>query len=299
MKRILVFFLLYIIFINISYQLNEEMASVSQNIEDKKQKLIKCKVCQEMFEFNFNFDEFLKSNKILNYKQTFGLIEDDKYLLETYFSTDNMEFITKEISMQYFFKGTDSQFDESSPKNKQCKTMKVGSEENCDKLKYEACEKVLSYDAGECVNFKKKFTEIFNFMKSKKTSDNNMNHNKNLRINNNNKASYLTNTPDNERQTQIKNQSSHITSPNLNFKQKNLKVDYGSLNSQSETDNPSNLFGKTSLIELNEDREAIPNLNIISNIKPIRTWTPPKPILLDNFQGNIGDQLRDISNLAR
>jgi hypothetical protein len=35
------------------------------------------------------------------------------------------------------------------------------------------------------------------------------------------------------------------------------------------------------------------------NSNPKRHWEPPKPVLLENFQNNIGVQLKDISNLAR
>ena len=35
------------------------------------------------------------------------------------------------------------------------------------------------------------------------------------------------------------------------------------------------------------------------NSEPKRHWQPPKPVLLENFQNNIGVQLKDISNLAR
>jgi hypothetical protein len=307
MKRILVIFLLNIIFINISYQLNEEMAtSVSKNSGDNKQKLVKCKLCQEMFEFNFNFDELLKSNKILNIKQTFGLIEDNKNESETYFSNDNMEFITKEISMQYFFKGTESQFDEASSNNKQCKTLKVGSDDNCDKLKFEACEKVLSFDAGICVNFKKTFAEIFKSIKSEKFSFNKKGQN-NLRTNNIDQA-LVKNNPDNydnlenmniilkkankidEEGTNLKFQFNKIPSASFNFKQKNL---------HPESDNFRNQFENMSLIEVKQERERLPNLMSNSNTETSRTWTPPRPVLLENFQANIGDQLKDISQLAR
>jgi hypothetical protein len=32
---------------------------------------------------------------------------------------------------------------------------------------------------------------------------------------------------------------------------------------------------------------------------PKSHWQPPKPVLLENFENNIGSQLKEISNLAR
>jgi hypothetical protein len=337
MKRILVIFLLTIIYINISYQLNGNMASSSQknSSANNKEKLIKCKVCQEMFEFNFNFDEFIKSNNVLNLKNTFGLIEDNKDELETYFSNDNMEFITKEISMQYFFKGTESEFDEASAKNKECKTMKSGNQEICDKLKFEACEKVLSYENGTCVNFKKTFAEIFNSLKSnrfvnKSRINSKQSHeNEFISINRNKLNSSLgdmkTNISDllnkikmpvynmkndlNENRVPIENNSIALQKQKLNnfiFKQKNLQdtINLQQHGLELETDNLLSQYGNMSLIELKQE-SINPNINTISfeshdnlNNKS-RTWTPPKPVLLDNFQSNIGNQLKEISILTR
>ena len=294
MKRFLVIFLLVMVFFNLSYQLNDEMnSSILNNSLEYKQKLIKCKICQEMFEFNFNFDEFLKSNKIQNIINTFGLIEENKKELDTYFSNDNMEFITKEISMQYFFKGTESQFDEASAKNKECKSMKVGNEETCDKLKFEYCEKVLSFEDETCQSFKKSFSDIFKHLKSNK-SENKKN---TLKASTNSISNQLSKTNfDFNNFQEIQNSfRENNNSPKFSFMQKNS---HNIQNNMNEADNIESQFGNISLMELKQDRTNL-NLNPLANINQNRSWTPPKPVLLDNFQTNIGDQLKDISALAR
>ena len=52
-------------------------------------------------------------------------------------------------------------------------------------------------------------------------------------------------------------------------------------------------MGRSSYLELTP--EYISN-NFDS--EPKRHWQPPKPVLLENFEHNIGGQLKDISNLA-
>jgi len=335
MKRNLIIFLITMIIINISYQSNDNIASsaIKNTFADSKEKLIKCKVCQEMFEFNFNFDEFMKSTKVLNIKNTFGLIEDNKDELETYFSNDNMEFITKEISMQYFFKGTESEFNEASANNKECKTMKAGTKEICDKLKFETCEKVLSFENGTCLNFKKVFAEIFNSLKSNRNyNKSNLNKIKEneikSKIGGNLSTSFVDDAESNisemlkkikmplnilkentnNKSIAIENKQMNLARQNLNnfiFKQKTIRnpVNNPQQEAELDADNLESKFSNMSLIELKQDRN-FPNVNVLpfeshDNINTGRTWTPPKPVLLDNFQSNIGNQLKDISILAR
>ena len=130
----------------------------NENIQKEKlKKIIDCKICQEMFHFDFNYETLLKNeseNKMI--KSYFEEIKQDELNIKDYFSKENLEYILKEISMQYFFKGEDSQF--SSEENieilKTCKFEKLGISEKCDNLKLKLCENILNVEQNTCLDFK-------------------------------------------------------------------------------------------------------------------------------------------------
>lgn len=136
-------------------------------------KLIDCKICQEMFQYEFNYENLLKDDSKLKFiKSFFEEISETDFNLKDYMSKDNLDFVTKEISMQYFFKGEDSLFasEEQMEKFKNCKNFKnVENTENksltnnqCEIMKLKVCENVLNIEDGFCVNFNKKILLIKN-----------------------------------------------------------------------------------------------------------------------------------------
>jgi hypothetical protein len=142
-------------------------------------------MCQEMFEYDFNYEKFLKdetkTNKI---KSQFEDLLKNKLNLKKYFSKENLESVSKEISMEYFFKGEESQFSnqDNMDKYKSCKVLKSGIDINCDNLKYKLCENILSYEKGICL---KKIIEE-NYTEDKRINENeNENKNKNKNKNRN------------------------------------------------------------------------------------------------------------------
>lgn len=188
------YFLALLIIWNIS---NVQMVKLKneKHQSDEIKKLIDCKICQEMFQYEFNYEKLLKDDsKISLIKSFFGEISEKDFSLRDYFSKDNLDFISKEISMQYFFKGEDSLFssDEHLEKFKNCKSLKTSdttesansdynnfSHKNnqCDVMKLKICENVLSFEADVCVGFHNKLM----LLKSKwKGGILNNNHNKDM-----------------------------------------------------------------------------------------------------------------------
>jgi hypothetical protein len=163
--------------------------------------------------------------------------------------------------MQYFFKGGESQIDElNSLKFKNCKSIR---NKECDKLNLGICEKILSFDEGICVDMKDKF--------------------KNFIFNNNKKnKKYNFDKPRLEDSTMKDDFKKYF------FRQRE--------NSIADDKDPEVIkqFGDISLLELTPEYIK-KNFDSV----PKSHWRPPKPVLLANFQGNIGDQLKDISGLAR
>ena len=137
----------FIIFIFLFYQFS---LIVGIKISDKKSyneytKLVQCKVCEEMFGYNFNYDEYLKNDNNIKYLNEF--FKDSPLDRVHYLGKDNMEFITKEISMQYFFKGNDLQIDNAIIDN--CKPK--SDDKKCRQYKLTSCAKILSFEDSVCL----------------------------------------------------------------------------------------------------------------------------------------------------
>lgn len=139
----------------------------NQNLSDDSiKKNLNCKICQEMFEVEFNYEKLLKDDtklnqiktELINFWQSQGQKLSD-INPKKYFFKENLESISKEISMEYFFKGEESQFsneENNMEKFKNCKNTKVGNDKICDELKLRLCENILSYENGVCLNLRKK-----------------------------------------------------------------------------------------------------------------------------------------------
>ena len=274
----------------------EDESKTKNNISNtkvEKTKLIQCKLCQDMFDFNFNFEDMLKGKKIDRIKRAFDPLKENEEDLKGYFTKDNMEFILKEISMQYFFKGADSGLDEGlSLKLKECKSksavnyysdssIKLAKE--CEHIKLGQCEKILNFEEGICLDFN---SHIKNIMKNITNKKNNLTPKLNLR-----KFSEEKTIPPSYNEDTI-----------LNFKKYHFKqreLDENSLGEEknfkkySESNSDVRKFNDISLIELTPEY-----IKKNMDSTPKTHWTPPKPVLLNNFEKNIGDQLKDISSLA-
>jgi hypothetical protein len=332
MKCTLTNFLLFILLINhmhvifISCSKSQSAQSESylspnplsqQNVIPDKQKLIQCKLCEEMFDFNFNYEEILKSKKIDSIRRAFGALQSSKddFSISNYFSKDNMEFVTKEISMQYFFKGADSLIDEvDSLKFKECKNNKTSNTAICQKLKLGVCEKVLNYEDGVCVNLQNHLKSIIAQMN-------------NLRGRGKKDKEITSDTPEQlsnsipeisietlrNKKLQELNRMNNIS--NLNKVQPlHLKpIEEGIINFQKFHFKQRNGVKENTYTDLNDkDGDVIKQFGDISLLQlspeyikqnfdsvPKSHWQPPKPVLLQNFERNIGDELKDISSLAR
>jgi len=169
------------------------------------QKLVQCKICQKMFEFEFNYDKLLKNNrKVSDIKKYFNNIIN-KEKLEEIFKKENLEFLMKEVSMQYFFKGGDIQFNLKNVKeNKSSAALKI-------------CEEILSYE-NICTSLKdnNKESSTPNIMTKNKTQQKSDDYNENLikELLNSNEASLetlLSKLKNSNLKTKLKNEIKSMT----------------------------------------------------------------------------------------
>jgi hypothetical protein len=102
---------------------------------------MQCEICIRMFQYEFDFDKLLKDE---------NKIKEIRMLNK---NNDNVEMIAKEIAMQYFFKGADSQFEGKMPNGfniQICKETQIGMDMACDKVRKSLCEGILSLENGIC-----------------------------------------------------------------------------------------------------------------------------------------------------
>jgi hypothetical protein len=92
------------------------------------------------------------------------------------------------------------------------------------------------------------------------------------------------------------NEDTILNFKKYHFKQRELDENLigEKLNKYPEDESGRRRFNDISLIELTPDY-----IKKNMDSTPKSHWTPPKPVLLNNFEKNIGDQLKDISSLAR
>jgi hypothetical protein len=269
--------------------------------------IFKCKICTEMVDIDFNYDSLIgdedKLNRIKNYfSQSLGI---DEKVVNEQLGRDNLEFVTKEISMQYFFKGSESS---NNSNIKECKAVQT---EKCQKLKNNLCEDVLAIKTGGCDptinNRDDNKIKTSDFMKkrnliSNSRFDNSMDKIAILSKNSKNSGGLDLNS--------LMNDGKNIINTNYSNKLK--------LSKPKAINNPPKFRQINSVREdftLNEDASQFNNISLIDVSPPqLRIadlieheahddvkktfWSPPKPVLLDNFQNNLGTQLKDISLLT-
>jgi hypothetical protein len=284
------------------------------------QKMIQCLICVNMFQKGFNYDEFMKDTTAVDKIRTRLSGYYDPVLLNSSLSKESLDYMTKEITMQYFFKGAETQFDEKT--NNQVKTCQP--ESTCEKVKLSLCESILSLESGLCTNNipgQESIRVVDNSNKQPSNTPPAVDSNKNnlnvealakqfeLLQNQQQKPSSNTfqNTLTNQQQMDYLNNLLGSKSPLMSLNNNNGLlnsnfVGYNQLQQNPLLNNPgfnNNMYKQTtpdniSLLQVTQkylDNNAVNDSNQ-------KQWTPPKPLLLDNFQNNIGEQLKEISLLT-
>lgn len=121
--------------------------------------LLQCRICMDLFSYDFNYDEYLKN------KATLAQIKESLIASKLAFqgkdeevSKNKIEVISREISMKYFFKGSD--YNEDTNKIKKCiakskerinNSIKNDNyDKECEIVLSKACEFILSYEKNKC-----------------------------------------------------------------------------------------------------------------------------------------------------
>ena len=196
------------------------MAVFGVKSQNEKIKL-QCRICKEMFKYEFDYDKLIKN--------------------QNKFDSECLENLAKEISMQFFFKGGEIQFDSLIPSDIDFGKCKLdNSNDRCINLKFKLCESILNFEKNECSGITRKTDDSKNFIK-------------------------------------IDNTSTNINSTTLRQNPPKLADD----------------FSNISLIQMTPEY-----VTQTFDSTPKSHWNPPKPVLLQNFENSMGDQLKDISFLT-
>jgi hypothetical protein len=194
------------------------MAVYGVKSQNEKIKL-QCQICIQMFKYDFDYDKLMKG--------------------ENKFDSESVENLAKEISMQFFFKGGEIQFDSLIPSDINFSKCKLDNNDRCTNLKMKFCESILNFDKNVCTGKIRKTEDPNNFIKINNSGANN----------------------------------------SIPFRENSPKS--------------VNDFNNISLIEMTPDY-------VTQNFEstPKNHWNPPKPVLLQNFENSMGDQLKEISFLT-
>ena len=119
--------------------------------------LLECRICMDLFSYDFNYDQYLKNKEALDMMKNFIKESKQKYLGdEEEINNSNIEIISRELSMKYFFKGGEI---DNFEKVKSCKNKTLNdynSNNNfCELTMSKACEYVMSMSSGKCFIEKK------------------------------------------------------------------------------------------------------------------------------------------------
>jgi hypothetical protein len=268
------------------------------------QKTIQCLICEDMFQKGFNYEEFMKDASAIDKIKNRLSGNFDMNVLSTTLNKDNLEFVTKEISMQYFFKGAESQFDENTSKQiKLCN--ENNAQQQCEKVKLGLCENILSFESGLCT--------YINSSPIRPVNDNKV-------VDSPGIANH-TALPNNIQQMQDTFSQQSQGNNMHSFHSNKAANQFMNSNMYTNAFNPAMLGaagyppymmnnGMASMVNmqalpltpdnislLQVSQKYLENNNAIDDSKQ-KQWNAPKPVLLDNFQSNIGDQLKDISLLT-
>lgn len=275
--------------------------------------LAQCRICYEMFSFRFDFDVYQGNPDIENkINAVVNRLRSEPEVVVT--EPVNQLGIAQEIAMKFFLKSGEIQLDESHKAS--CEKKAIGVSSQCDKMKFETCELIMS-NGNTCENLSRLLIR----------SDNGNSSPIQNRVN----SAY-----DNYPQNSMPGSSQNFMEQN-NFKiadtltQNSSQIDEGSIESKlvklskilnKETDQlvngPSSLIQDNqntlshqvskfemplpiSLIDVSPEIKGTSNQYSQNNIQSQNNqgWTQPQPVLFNNFQENLGNQLKEISYLTK
>jgi hypothetical protein len=308
--------IIYVIFV---LQLSFLKSADNRRKETANQKSIQCKVCQEMFRYDFDYDKLIKDEEtekqIEKYFTEKGggvpVNEDEEGVDKNKENSikSKIEIMAKEISMQYFFKGGETQFEtliNNQDEYKFCKNYERSKgNKKCEKIKNKVCEDVLGYENEQCGNKydDKNLNEDLPVVKIKPTHTTYQT-NSNLNTKNDSNSPIKINLQKNkiknknlnpQAQKEFFNFRSTDAGVNINNSLQSLN-NFNKMNSQQHLQrsaDPENPYANMSLLQLTPEYVS-QNFDSV----PKSHWQPPKPVLLQNFENSMGDQLKDISMLT-
>lgn len=278
------------------------------------QKATQCAICLEMFLENFDYNKVSNSDQHINsIKQVltrFGRSSEEVGTI----NRDSVEFISQEISMHYFLNEAESQFTGKVDSDfSKCKSKMPLEDLNCDKQRLNLCDSILTYDAGTCGSnlntppqssyisspsisppIRRGFDLTQNYPQLRNPAMQN--------IFSNSGPNIKTELDQIKNQYQIPQISTNMLNSFQGLNQPRFRQE--SYNSETSLKGPDvEGFNRVGGLSTHSDASPIgfspsyTRQNFAS--APKSHWSPPKPVLLDNFQADIGNQLKDINSLAK
>lgn len=311
MNFVILLYVLYQIrmYMSLKMQPNEKRWSLSD--------LASCRICYEMFSFEFDYDKFQASSdteksiaSMMNWLKNDPQVNSSELI--------NVQALAQEIAMKYFLKSGEIQFNEANKIT--CDKTPIGDNADCDKLKLGTCTLIISSNVNCPDLLQKLYRNEFkrlesgnNQLKASLNSYNTLGQPISLNSNISSSSNLISTNPANSNVenkllslSQILNLETDqlVNGPAQFTKQPNQQ--YQTDNSSIQKHNKHNQDMPISLIEIAPEVKEydITKLqtdpkNASSQNNGNSSWSPPRPALFDNFQDNLGNQLKEISFLTK
>lgn len=175
-------FIILVLFNIVQFQMFHMLLGISVDTNKSFNDLLQCRICMDLYRYDYNYEEYLKSEKSLINLQMFMSENFNQSKLD-FIDKAKLELFSRETSMKYFFNSGD---DNSDLTNSNCKVKEVnnvilrkeslGLYEDCEKKLSNKCEKILSKQMGFCyVNSLNSISNSISNGNINSSSDNNIN----------------------------------------------------------------------------------------------------------------------------
>lgn len=149
-------FIILVLFNIVQFQMFHILLGISVDANKSFNDLLQCRICMDLYKYDYNYEEYLKSEKSLINLQLF-MSENFSQSKLDFIDKAKLELFSRETSMKYFFNSGD---DNSDLTNSNCKGKEInnvilrkeslGLYEDCEKKLSNKCEKILSKQMGFC-----------------------------------------------------------------------------------------------------------------------------------------------------
>lgn len=149
-------FIILVLFNIVQFQMFHMLLGIKLDQNRSFNDLLQCRICMDLYTYDYNYEEYIKSDKTLANLQIFMSENFNQSKLD-FIDKSKLELFSRETSMKYFFNSGEENLE---LKNSNCKGKEinnvilrkesVGLFEDCEIKLSNNCEKILSKQKDFC-----------------------------------------------------------------------------------------------------------------------------------------------------